>query len=441
MAPLVTDATHDPTLVSWVASANRPDTDFPIQNLPFGIFARDAKTPGRVGVAIGDMIVDLTAVHAEGLLEGDAEIAGRECAGPHLNRLMALGQRYRVALRSQLSGLLRSGAMASRIRGIEERILVKASDAVMRSPAHIGDYTDFYASLYHATNVGALFRPDNPLLPNYKWVPIGYHGRASSIVISGTPVTRPSGQIRTTDSAAPTFGPTRSLDYEAELGLFVATGNSLGHPVRIEEAESHLFGVCVVNDWSARDVQSWEYQPLGPFLAKNFATTISPWVVTLDALQPFRTSAFQRPAGDPSPLPYLTQTRDTERVGLDITLEVWLSSRQMRDKKLPALRMSRSTTRELYWTPGQLLAHHTSNGCNLQPGDLLATGTVSGPTPDALGCLLELTKRGATPLTLPSGERRAFLEDGDEVTIRGYCSRDGAARIGLGECKGEVRGA
>jgi fumarylacetoacetase len=435
------DATHDPGLVSWVSSANSRDTDFPIQNLPFGIFGRDSNAPGRVGVAVGEMIVDMTAVHAEGLLEGDAEIAGRECTRSSLNDLMALGQRYRVALRSQLSDLLRAGSIASRIPGIQERILVKASDVTMRPPARIGGYTDFYASVYHASNVGALFRPDNPLLPNYKWVPIGYHGRASSIIVSGTPVTRPSGQMKAPDSAAPTFGPTRSLDYEAELGLYVARGNSLAQPVPIDEAESHLFGVCLLNDWSARDVQSWEYQPLGPFLSKDFATTISPWVVTMEALEPFRAPPFQRPSGDPSPLPYLTQKRDIDRVGLDITLEVWVSSREMREKKLPAVRLSQSSTRELYWTPGQLLAHHTCNGCNLQPGDLLATGTVSGPTPDALGCLLEITKRGATPLTLPSGERRAFLEDGDEVTLRGYCARDGAATIGLGECKGEVQGA
>ena len=435
------DVTHDPKLVSWVSSANAAGTDFPIQNLPFGIFARDASDPGRVGVAVGDMIVNVTAVHAEGLLDGDAEIAGRDCAHSRLNDLMALGPRYRSALRLQLSGLLRTGSAVSRIPGIAERILVTALDVAMRPPAQIGDYTDFYASVYHAINVGALFRPDNPLLPNYKWVPIGYHGRASSIILSGTPVTRPSGQTKAADSAAPIFGPTRSLDYEAELGLFVAAGNAREHPIRIDDAESHVFGVCLVNDWSARDVQAWEYQPLGPFLAKNFATTISPWVVTLEALEPFRTPPFQRPAGDPSPLPYLTHGRDIERAGLAVTLEVWLSSRQMRDKKLPPVRLSRSTTQDLYWTPGQLVAHHSSNGCNLLPGDLLATGTVSGPSPDALGCLLELTKRGAAPLTLPSGERRAFLEDGDEVTLRGYCARDGAARIGLGECTGEVRKA
>jgi len=434
------DATHDPALRSWVTSANVADVDFPIQNLPFGIFARDASDEGRVGAAIGNMIVDLTAAHAEGLLEGDAEVAARQCGRPVLNDLMALGPRYRAALRSQLSALLRSESTVARIPGIAERILVRAADVALRLPAHIGDYTDFYASVYHATNVGALLRPDNPLLPNYKWVPIGYHSRASSIVPSGAAVSRPSGQIKSADATAPSFGPTRALDYEAELGLFVAMGNALGQPIDVDDAEAHLFGVCLVNDWSARDIQMWEYQPLGPFLAKNFVTTISPWVVTAEALAPFRVPAFTRPAGDPAPLPYLTHQRGVERAALDITIDAWLSSRRMRSDGVAAVRLSRSNTRDLYWTPGQLVAHHTSNGCDLRPGDLLATGTVSGPTPDALGCLLELTRRGAAPITLPTGERRTFLEDGDEITLRGYCAREGAVRIGLGECRGEVRG-
>ncbi len=434
------DATHDPKLTSWVASANVAGADFPIQNLPFGIFARSATDPGRVGVAIGDMIVDLSIVHAEGLLEGDAEIAARTCAQSFLDDLMSLGARYRVALRSQLSTLLSAGSTASRIAGIRERILVNARDVSMRRPARIGDYTDFYASVYHASNVGALMRPDNPLLPNYKWVPIGYHGRASSIVISGTPIRRPSGQTKGADAASPSVGPTRSMDYEAELGLFIATGNTLGEPIAIDDAASHLFGVCLVNDWSARDIQAWEYQPLGPFLAKNFATTISPWVVTVDALAPFRVPPFSRPAGDPQPLPYLAHHRAVDDAGLDITIETLLTSRRMRDQKVPAFRLGQCSTRKLYWTPGQLVTHHTSTGCNLQPGDLLATGTVSGPTRDSLGCLLELTKRGAVPLSLPTGEQRTFLEDGDEVTLRGYCARTGAVGIGLGECRGQVRG-
>ena len=434
------DATHDLKLTSWVASANVAGADFPIQNLPFGIFARGASEPVRVGVAIGDMIVDLTVVHAEGLLQGDAEIAARTCAQPFLDDLMSLGARYRVALRSQLSTLLSAESTASRIAGIRERILVSARDVSMRRPARIGDYTDFYASVYHASNVGALMRPDNPLLPNYKWVPIGYHGRASSIVMSGTPIRRPSGQTKAADAASPSVGPTRSMDYEAELGLFVATGNTLGEPIAIDDAASHLFGVCLVNDWSARDIQAWEYQPLGPFLAKNFATTISPWVVTVDALEPFRVPPFSRPTGDPQPLPYLTHHRAVDEAGLDITIETLLTSRRMREQNVPAVRLGRCSTRELYWTPGQLVTHHTSTGCNLQPGDLLATGTVSGPTRDSLGCLLELTKRGAVPLSLPTGEQRTFLEDGDEVTLRGYCARAGAVGIGLGECRGQVRG-
>jgi fumarylacetoacetase len=285
-----------------------------------------------------------------------------------------------------------------------------------------------------------MFRPDHPLLPNYKWVPIGYHGRASSIVVSGTSVRRPTGQTMAADATAPIVGPTRALDYEAEIGFFVGTGTDLAQPLSIDDADSHIFGVCLVNDWSARDVQAWEYQPLGPFLSKSFATTISPWVVTLDALAPFRVPPFVRPAGDPAPLPYLSPSRDAESGGIDIAVEVWLRSARMREEGLPTVRLSRSQARDLYWTPAQLLTHHASNGCNLRPGDLLASGTVSGPTRDALGCLLELTRRGAEPLMLPNGEERRFLENGDEVTLRGRCERGGAVSIGFGECLGVVRG-
>ncbi len=437
------DATHDPSLRSWVTSANIADTDFPIQNLPFGVFARGPSDGGRagVGVAIGDRIVDITAVHAAGLLTGDAELAARHCAGPRLNDLMALEPRYRLALRSQLSGMLRAGSAAERTPGLAERILVRAADVTMRLPADIGDYTDFYASVYHATNVGTMLRPDNPLLPNYKWVPIGYHGRVSSIVPSGTAIRRPKGQTKGADDQAPRVGPTRSLDYEAEVGFFVGVGNDMGNPIGVDDAEGHLFGVCLLNDWSARDIQSWEYQPLGPFLAKNFATSISPWVVTMEALAPFRVPPFARPDGDPSPLPYLTLRGSLERSGLDVALDVWLSSRQMREQQIEAIRLSRGSARDLYWTPAQLLAHHASNGCNMRAGDLLGSGTVSGATRDSLGCLLELTRRGADPLTLPTGEQRSFLEDGDEVVMRGSCSRPGAVRIGLGECRGVVTAA
>jgi fumarylacetoacetase len=352
---------------------------------------------------------------------------------------MRLGAEARTELRRQVSALLSADSPAYRSnRRLGDRILVAASDAEMLLPATIGDYTDFYASVHHAGNVGSMFRPDNPLLPNYKWVPIGYHGRASSIVLSGTPVPRPSGQSKAPDAESPSFGPSRSLDYEMELGLFVGPGNPLGEPVPIEQAEERIFGFCLVNDWSARDIQAWEYQPLGPFLAKNFATTISPWVVTPEALEPFRVPAFSRSAGDPAPLPYLQSQRNESSGGLDIVVEVYLASARMRDASMAPIRLSRGRVADLYWTPAQMLAHHTSNGCNLRPGDLLATGTVSGLERESRGCLLELTWRGAEPLTLPTGESRRFLEDGDEVIMRGFCAREGAARIGLGECRGVV---
>jgi fumarylacetoacetase len=432
----VIDETHDPALRSWVVSANPPGSDFPIQNLPFGVFQRPGE-PRRVGVAIGDQILDLVSAHAEGLFAGDAEAAARECALPRLNGLMALGPRYWSALRGQISTLLRADSTAARMPGLGDRILLPAASAQMQVPAAIGDYTDFYASVYHASNVGAMFRPEQPLLPNYKWVPIGYHGRASSIVTSGTPVARPTGQTKPPTAAAPSFGPSRALDYEAELGFFVGIGNALGQAIPIGDADAHIFGVCLVNDWSARDIQTWEYQPLGPFLAKSFSTTVSPWVVTRDALAPFRVPAPRRPAGDPEPLPYLQESGSTTPA-IDLTIDVALRTPQMRNREMPAVRVSRSNVSSLYWTPAQLVTHHTSNGCNLQPGDLLASGTVSGPTHDALACLLELTRRGAEPIELPTGERRGFLEDGDEVVLRGFCERPGAVRIGLGECVGVV---
>jgi fumarylacetoacetase len=308
----------------------------------------------------------------------------------------------------------------------------------MLLPAEIGDYTDFYASIHHATNVGSMFRPDNPLLPNYKWIPIGYHGRASSIVASGTHVQRPVGQTRDGNDGPPTFGPSRRLDYELEVGAFVGRGNSLGTPVAVDDAEEHLFGLCLVNDWSARDIQAWEYQPLGPFLAKSFATTISPWIVTLDALAPFRAPLAARPADDPQPLPYLTSPRVSDAGAFDIALEVYLSTARMRDAGERPFCVSAGRFTDMYWTVSQLLAHHTSNGCNLRPGDLLASGTVSGPTKESRGCLLERAWRGTEPIALPSGETRAFLQDGDEVTLRGSCERPGRRRIGFGECVGRL---
>jgi fumarylacetoacetase len=317
---------------------------------------------------------------------------------------------------------------------------VAQSDVDMGLPAAVGDYPDFYASIFHASNVGKLFRPDNPLLPNYKYVPIGYHGRASSLVPSGTPIRRPCGQSRDGD-AAPNFRPTRSLDYELELGFFVSAGNSLGETIPIAMAEEHLFGICLVNDWSARDVQAWEYQPLGPFLAKNFATSLSPWVVAMEALAPFRTCAFARPEGDPAPLPYLFDRTDRDCGGLDLWLEVSLRSARMRQSGISPAVLGRSNFRDMYWTMAQMLAHHAGNGCNLRPGDLLASGTVSGPGPTAHGCLLELTARGKNPVALPNGEQRSFLEDGDEVILRGFCERDGFRRIGLGACRGTILSA
>ncbi|HEX6533764.1 MAG TPA: fumarylacetoacetase [Gemmatimonadaceae bacterium] len=435
--------THDPDLTSWVASANVPDTDFPIQNLPFGVFRRSGTgEAARVGIAIGDSILDVIQCARAGVFEEELDDAVRACAAGDLNELMALGREPAARLRERVSALLRSrGDMTARHARHAELWLVRMADAEMFVPARVGDYTDFYASVHHATNVGSMFRPDNPLLPNYKWVPIGYHGRASSIVPSGTPVRRPHGQTRAADADAPSFGPCRLLDYEAEMGAWVCGANGLGERVPIAEAERRLFGLGLVNDWSARDIQTWEYQPLGPFLAKSFATTVSPWVVTLDALEPFRVPAYTRPAGDPAPLPYLSSAEDRERGGFGITMEVWLVTARMRSQGIPPARVSRAGFEGMYWTFAQMVAHHTSNGCNLQPGDLLASGTVSGVAEDARGCLLERTWRGTKPLELPGGETRRFLEDGDEVIMRAYAEREGARRIGFGECRGVVLAA
>jgi fumarylacetoacetase len=428
------DRTHDPGLRSWVASANAPGHDFPIQNLPFGVFRRRGSAgPASVGVAIGDRILNVAALVGHGLVSGEALHAARACEDDSLNELMAMGADAATALRHAVSDVLRSGAAAERHAG---DLLVSMSDAELLVPARIGDYTDFYASIFHATNVGSMFRPDTPLLPNYKYVPIGYHGRASSIVATGRDVIRPWGQTRDDPARPPTFGPSRRLDYELEVGIFVGAGNVLGQPVPVADAERHLFGLCLVNDWSARDIQPWEYQPLGPFLAKNFMTTVSPWVVTLDALAPFRAPAFDRAAGDPPPLPYLAGA--AERAGIAITLEAWLTTPRMRSQGRGEFLVSRSSFTDMYWSIAQLVAHHTSNGCNLEPGDLLASGTVSGPGEESRGCLLERTWKGTEPLALPSGETRAFLEDGDEVILRGFCERDGYTRIGFGECRGRV---
>ncbi|MCI1191226.1 fumarylacetoacetase [Calidifontimicrobium sp. SYSU G02091] len=433
----LTDATHDPALTSWVDSANAADCDFPIQNLPLGAFRR-AKTdePVRIGVAIGDQVLDLKLAAAQCPWgEGVPELLAPLAAGD-LNAFMALGPAARRRLRAALSAALAAGSDQAPFL---ELCLVPQAAVEMQMPCRIGDYTDFYTGIHHATAVGKLFRPDNPLLPNYKWVPIGYHGRASSIGVSGQVFRRPHGQIKRPDRDAPDFGPCQRLDYELELGAIVGTGNALGEPVPIERAEDHLFGVVLLNDWSARDIQAWEYQPLGPFLSKNFATTISPWVVTMEALAPFR-RPFARPAGDPAPLPYLDSAFNREAGAIDIVLEVWLQSAQMRERGLPAQRLMQSNFRDAYWTLAQMLAHHTVNGCNLQPGDLLGTGTQSGPGPDQGGSLLELTQGGRRPITLASGETRTFLADGDTVILRAHCAAPGARRIGFGACAGTVAG-
>ena len=431
--------THDPSLRSWLESANDPDTDFPIQNLPFGVFRRTAASePARGGIAIGDRILDIPACHRAGLLEGPAAEAAAACDQPTLSALMALGSAHWSALRAAASRLLREGSALASGDAASRGLLVTMSEATMSLPAAVGDYTDFYASVHHATNVGSMFRPDNPLLPNYKHVPIGYHGRASSVVPSGAVVRRPHGQLKDPAADAPTFGPTRLLDYESEVGWFVGPGNDLGSQIAIAAATDHIFGLCLVNDWSARDIQAWEYQPLGPFLSKSFATTISPWVVTLEALAPFRAPAFVRPAGDPQPLPHLSDETDQATGGIDLTLEVLLSSARMRQEGTVPARLSRTSFTNMYWTIAQMLTHHASNGCNLRPGDLLASGTVSGPEKAERGCLLELTWRGAEPIRLPNGEERKFLQDGDEVIMRGTCARTGFRRIGFGECRGVV---
>lgn len=396
------DETHDPELESWVESANRPGCDFPIQNLPLGVFRSTSDHKPCVGVAIGDAILDLN----DWLDSSD------------LNGYLALSSTQRRDLRRTLSRVLAKG---SRVRE-----LAPQHDCEMLLPAKIGDYTDFYASLHHATNVGYLLRPNNPLLTNYRHVPIAYHGRASSIVVSGTPIRRPSGQL-----GEGLFGPTRELDYELEIGAFLGPGNSMGEVIPIDCAEEHIAGICLVNDWSARDIQRWEYQPLGPFLGKNFATSISPWMVTLEALEPFRTRSPQREA---PLLPYLESSRES---AFDITLEVRVRSRKMSGPEL----ISRGFFQDLYWTLDQMVAHHTSNGCPLRPGDLIASGTISGPQKVNYGCLLELTEGGRAPLTLSSGEQRSFLEDGDQVLMTGFCSREGYRRIGLGECTGQILNA
>ena len=429
------NATHDPALASWVASANAPDGDFPLQNLPFAAFRRSGSGESfRGGVAIGDAVLDLGALHALGVLTGNAAQALALCTRATLNALMAEGAEASAALRAALSAALRSGSpLEARLRPL----LIPQAAAEYRVAAQVGDFTDFYASIHHATAVGRLFRPDNPLLQNYKWVPIAYHGRASSVLISGQDFARPCGQLLPQGATQPQLAATRRLDYELELGVFVGRGNRLGHHVPLAEAESHVFGLCLLNDWSARDVQAWEYQPLGPFLAKNFASTVSPWVVTLEALAPFRVP-WVRPADEPPPLAYLDDAAQRRCGAIDIQLEVWLDTARLRAAGAPAQRLSHSSFRDSWWTVAQMLAHHTVNGCNLEPGDLIGSGTQSGPLPSQAGSLLELTAGGRQPLTLAGGETRTFLEDGDQVMLRGWCEREGYVRIGFGEAAATV---
>lgn len=426
-----TNETHDFSLASWVESANDPATDFPIQNLPLGVFSPHGGEP-RPGCAIGDRIVDLRATADLGLLPAACAAALRH---PDLNAFMALPRAEWSALRLALSRLLRAGAPGRRVPHYA------AADCELLLPASIGDYTDFYASVFHATNIGGMFRPDNPLLPNYKYVPIGYHGRASSVVPSGTAVRRPHGQIQNGNDLPPVFRASRQLDYECEAGAFLGgPENPLGEPVPMRAAADRLFGLCLLNDWSARDIQRWEYQPLGPFLAKSFATTISPWIVTTEALAPFRAPRFARPAGDPQPLDYLEAPEDRESGAFDIEISVWIATARMRESGLAPFRLSAARFADMYWTFAQMVAHHASNGCNLRPGDLLGSGTVSGPEPGSRGSLLELSWRGTQPVELPGGEKRSFLEDGDEVILRAECRREGFRRIGFGECRGILAG-
>jgi fumarylacetoacetase len=439
--------THDPRLYSWVVSANAPGTDFPIQNLPLGVFRRAGSTEAyRGGVAIGDEILDLAAACEAGVFAaanvGPVAAAAIAAAASHpvLNALMAAGPQSWSALRLALSRALRSGATQ---QAALQACLLPQAQAHYALPAHIGDYTDFYTSIHHATAVGRLFRPDQPLLPNYKWMPIGYHGRCSSIGVSGQQFTRPWGQILgggAGAAAVPTLAASRRLDYELELGVFIGAGNALGSPIAIEDAESNVFGLCLLNDWSARDLQAWESQPLGPFLGKNFATTVSPWIVTLEALAPYRVG-WTRPPEDPQPLAYLDWSELRSAGAIDIELEVLLQTSAMRRAGQSPSRVSRSNFRHAYWSIAQMVTHHTVNGCNLQPGDLLGTGTQSGPQAFEAGSLLELSAGGKRPLTLPDGELRGFLEDGDTVIMRAWCERQDAARIGFGELTGRVLAA
>ena len=427
--------THDPSLTSWVESANHENTDFPIQNLPFAIFRRAGSNETfRGGVAIGDQVLDLAAAEASGVFSGLAQDSLKACSAPQLNAFMGMGKEAWSALRLALSQAFRAGSDS---QAKLSECLINQNDVEYSLPCHIGDYTDFYTSVYHATAVGKLFRPDNPLLPNYKWVPIGYHGRSSSIDVSGQTFKRPKGQLKAPDAAEPSLGPCKRLDYEMEVGIYIGKGNELGESIALDEADDHVFGMCLFNDWSARDIQAWEYQPLGPFLAKNFASTVSPWVVTNEALAPFRTS-WTRVETDPQPLPYLESEKNRNSGGFDVQLEVQLETPKMKEAGEPASHLSLSNFRHSYWTVAQMVAHHSVNGCNLRPGDMFGSGTQSGPEHEEAGSLLELSRGGKESISLDNGETRTFLEDGDTIIMRGWCQKDGAKRIGFGEVASTV---
>jgi fumarylacetoacetase len=431
------DDTHAPDLQSWVPSAQAADTDFPLQNLPYGRFRRrGTNEPLRIGVAIGDHALDLRLAASTMLWPGELSFAIASLAAGELKPLMAASASNRRLMRKTLSLALRKDSPQ---QSALANCIVPITDAELHLPCDVGDYTDFYAGIHHATTVGKLFRPDNPLPPNYKWVPIGYHGRASSLCVSGNVVRRPWGQIKG-ETDTPEFAPTRRLDHELELAAYIGPGNNLGKPVTMAQAEEHLFGLSLLNDWSARDLQAWEYQPLGPFLAKNFASTLSPWVVTMEALAPFR-EPFSRAVSDPQPLPYLDSPANREQGALNIQLEAWLQTAKMREQGQAAMRLMQSNAHDAYWTWAQLLTHHSSNGCNLRPGDVLGSGTLSGPESHQGGSMLELSQGGKTPLTLPNGERRTFLLDGDTLILRGHAERPGARRIGFGDCTGTVMAA
>ena len=433
--------THDQDLKSWVESANAPDTDFPLQNLPVCSYRRkDTDEFVRLGVPIGDQIFDLSLADQARLFDSEGGALPIYTEGEATLNILEVFDFESIesnAFRSRMQKLFGEDA-DEETKATISRCLTPLAESEFFLPFEIADYTDFYCSIYHATNVGKLFRPDNPIMENYKWIPIGYHGRASSIVTSGTDFKRPKGQNHSNADAPPVYIPSKALDYEMEVGFFVGKGSELGETIDIKDAEEHIFGLCLVNDWSARDIQGWEYQPLGPFLGKSFATTISPFVVTMEALAPFRVPAFEREEGDPQPLEYLADEQNEKLGGLDIKLDVYIQTKKMRDDGDEPHLLSRSNLKDLYWTIGQMLTHHASNGCNLNVGDLMATGTVSGKEDSARGCLLEMTKRGSEPVELPNGETRKFLEDYDEIIMKGFCEREGFRRIGFGECRGMV---